>query len=437
MAPKTAKAARLYRLSRALQRSGDPSVPKSEAELMVWVNSHIRRDVDKRLSKEEEGLRETRIPLIAGAHNATAEGQVTQGSMFHYREFPMYPGEYVPADHDSLASIRSKLKSDIAAQSIKDAWMRVSGGDFFGSVSDYYSRVEGLDEHQIGDIVAAVVPGFNPQESSELVTKVLESISQKESTPSRELQRTISAEAVGLDNAPGHYSNFMEWMGRLTETKSFKTEHALFQFTRRKFNHKDVRIMNENLNLMSKSTLAKESSDGYSHFYALLKDLSVKTTGDDTRHQIGVRIDRREMDEETGIAVGSGIAYDRIIIAYVRENRDHTGSMTFMGKPVGEAFDGRPWVMEHLLWPFDEAGVSVRDFDISLVNAGTQLPFMGDPKTASACRLAIAIALSRLMPTTRIPLKKAGLLSVDRRVDLAPHPRFSDGVRAGRGFAKR
>lgn len=437
MAPKSAKAARLYRLARTLQRTGDPSVPKSEAEVMVWVNSHIRRDADKALSKEEEGLREVKLPMVGGTHNTTAEGQAMQGSMFHYREFPMYPGEYVPADHDSLASIRNKLKTDIASQNIKDAWLRVSGGDFFNSVSKYYSRVEGLDEHQIGDIVAAAIPGFNPQESSELVTKVLESISKKDSTPSRELQRTISSEAVGLDNAPGHYSNFMEWMGRLTETKAFKTEHALFQFTRRQFNFKDVRDMNENLNLMSKATLAKESSDGYSHFYAVLKDFAVKTAGEDTRHQIGVRIDRREMDEETGIAIGSGIAYDRVVIAYIRENRDHTGSMTFMGKPVNEAFDGRSWVLEHLLWPFDEAGLSARDFDVSLINAGTQMPFMGDRKTAGACRLAIAVALTRLIPMVRVPLKKAGLLSVDRRVDLAPHPRYADGIRKGRAFAKR
>eukprot|EP00758_Cryptobia_borreli_P016492 Tbor_TRINITY_DN6111_c0_g2::TRINITY_DN6111_c0_g2_i1::g.21528::m.21528 len=443
ISPKTARAARLYRQARIVSKSHTPQtseariVPSSDGEIMVWVNSHIQRDADMRLSKEEEALRESKMPVSIGNNNMVATGQINQGSMFHFREYPMFPGEYVPAGHNSLSSIRGDLRLDLAAQSVKDAWVRVSGGRYFKSTADYYSRVEGVNESQIGEIVSAVIPGFNRHESSELVTRILEIISKPDSTPARQLGRTITAEALGLDNSPGHYSNFLEWMGRITETKAFKTEHALFQFTRRAFNRNDVRVMNENYSLMSRATLDKESSDGYSHFYSILKDFAVKAAREDTRHQIGVRIDGHELDEETGIAVGSGFHLDRKVTAFIRENRDKTGKMNFMGKPIHVAFDGRSWVMEQLLWVFDEAGLDYRDFDVYIKNEGPTSPFMGDLNTGMASRLAIANALVRLIPLVRPPLKKAGLLSADSRLLPGHSYKFADGFKHRRRFSKR
>ena len=449
IAPKTTRAARLYRLAResaqqeaaAATAAGGAaaasSLPSSEGQLMTWVNAHMRRDADMRLSKEEEQLREAKIPLAAGDNNFVSNNEMNNGSAMVYREFPMFPGEYVPAGHNTLSSVRDELRMDLAAQSLKDAWMRVSGGSFFRSSEAYFSRIEGIDEHQIGEIVAACLPGFNHGESTELVSRVLETLSSPNNDAARQLNRTVSAEALGLDNAPGHYSNFLEWMGRITETKAFQTENALFQFTRRQFNQADLKTMNENLMLMSKATLAKETSDGYSHFYSILKDFATRHAAKGTRAATGVRIDPAEIDPETGIAIGYGFHRDVSINCYIRENRDGTGQITFMGKPIDLVLDNKSWVMENILWPFDEAQIDYRDFDVYFMNVGAQRPSMADERTSHACRLALSIAISKLLPVTRITLKKAGLLSVDVTTDLGTHTKFSDGIKHPRRFAKR
>ncbi|AYU79024.1 mitoribosomal protein uS9m [Leishmania donovani] len=351
----------------------------------------------------------------------------------------MYPGEYVPAGHNTLSSLRDELRSDLTAQSLKEAWMRVSGGMYFKSIDDYYASVDGLDQEQLGEIVSALLPDLRKYEAQALVTKVLESLSKPADSPSRQLSRTITADAVGLDNAPGHYTNFLEWMGRMTETKAFKTEHALFEFSRRKFNREDVRVMFENYNLMSKATLEADSSDSYSHFYAVLHDFSRKVAGEDTRHQIGVRIDPAEVDPETGIAVGHGRADGQkyMFTALIRENRDHNGSVTLLGKPLSVAFDDKSWLMEMVLMPFDEAKLDFRDFDVNLISEGKAMPSFANEIAAFACRMAVANAITKLLPLARIPLKKAGLLSVDRRREPGQFPGFVDGKKNKRKFAKR
>ena len=432
ISPRSARAARIHRMVQQTDHC-----PTSAAEQMTWVNSQLRVENDRRMSLLEERIRERYIPTAVGEHAITSSGQERSGNLYYFREFPMYPGEYIPANHNSLASLRDELRMDITAQSLKDAWIRVSEGSVFTSSDQYYASVDGLDEHRLGEIVSAVLPGFHQDAAKDLVSRVLDSISRPTSTPARSLSRTISAEAVGLDNAPGHYSNFLEWMGRITETKAFKTEHALFQFSRRKFNKYDVRVMNENYRLMSKKTLQTESADGYSHFHSVLRDLVVKHAGDDTRHQIGVRIDEAEVDLETGIAVGYGQADFAKITAYLRENRDHNGSATFMGKPVHVMFDNEAWTMEHLLWPFDEAGLDYRDFDVYYVNEGNPTPTYTHDFYAFACRLALAQAISKMIPLTRIALKKSGLLSFDRRHRLGDHPKFIDHKSQGRVFHKR
>jgi ribosomal protein S9 len=439
ISPCSARHARLLRLTRQLCASGAAGVPKSDGEQMVWVNSHIRAENDKKHSKDEEALREPMIPTGVGENSIATHGQSTHGNLFHFREYPMYPGEYVPPHHNTLSSLRDELRFDISAQAIKDAWMRVSGGNFFPSVDSYYASVDGIDAEQLGEIISATLPGFNRYESKALVTRVLELLSKPSDSPARQLGRTISAEAVGLDNAPGHYTNFLEWMGRLTETRAFKTEHALFQFSRRKFNRKDVQVMNENYKLMSRAALQQASSDSYSHFYSVLKDFSIKVSGEDTRHQIGVRVDDAEYDHVTGMSVGRGEGDGRkyIFTALLRENKDHNGSVTLQGRPLNVAFDDQSWLMEMVLHPFDEANLDVRDFDMSIISEGKAAPSIANEIAASTVRLAVANAIAKLMPLTRIPLKKAGLLSQDRRAEPGQFPGYLDKKKTHRRFAKR
>lgn len=436
LAPRTARHARLFRLVSALKT---PGAPKTDGERLAWVNSHVKREEDKALSRQEEEIRETLMPLEVRQNAMVDSNQARHGNLFNYRDYPMYPGEYVPAGHNTLSSLRDELRFDLTAQSLKEAWMRVSGGMYFKSVEDYYSSVDGLDDEQLGEIVSAVLPDLSRYESKALVTRVLESLSKPSDSPARRLSRTITADAVGLDNAPGHYTNFLEWMGRMTETRAFKTEHALFEFSRRKFNREDVRVMYENYNLMSKDTLQSESADSYSHFFSVLKDFSRKVAGEDTRHQIGVRIDKAEVDLETGISIGHGRADGEkyMFTALIRENRDKNGSVTLMGKPLSVCFDNKSWLMEMVLMPFDESRLDYRDFDVSIVSEGKAAPSIANDIAAFACRMAVANAITKQLPLTRIPLKKAGLLSVDRRREPGQFPGFVDGKKNKRRFAKR
>jgi ribosomal protein S9 len=406
---------------------------------MLWVNSHIRKDADIRLSLVEEKSRVGMFPTTTKENSFATHGQATHGNLFQFREFPMYPGEYIPPEHKVLSSLRQELQLDLTAQSLKTAWMKIANGHFFESEEAYYAGVEGLDADQLGEIVAATLPGLSAVEAKALVSRVLESLSKPSNSPARQLRQTISAETVGLDDAPGHYTNFIEWMGRMTETRAFKTEHALFQFSRRKFSRQDVRVMFENYSMMSRSALNAAAADRYSHFYHVLKDFAVKIAGEDTRHQIGVRIDEREVDEETGIAVGYGIADGRkyAFACLLRENQNGTGVVTVTGKPLSVAFDNRSWLMEMVLAPFDEASLNARDFDVHLVNEGKISPFIGNEISAFACRMAVASAIAKLIPVARIPLKKSGLLSVDRRQELGQYPGKLDGKKAGRRFSKR
>lgn len=137
MAPRSARQARLLRLANHLSSTGTPGVPRTDGERMVWVNSHIRSEVDKQLSQEEEAAREVLMPLGVGQNAIATHGQTSHGNLFQFREFPMYPGEYVPPQHNTLSSLRDELRMDLGAQSIKQAWMRVSGGTFFQSSNEY------------------------------------------------------------------------------------------------------------------------------------------------------------------------------------------------------------------------------------------------------------------------------------------------------------
>ncbi|CCW67489.1 unnamed protein product [Phytomonas sp. Hart1] len=434
LSPRTARHARLFRLVSEMT-----SAPLSDGEKLAWVNSHIKRNEDKELSREEEELREPLIPLDVGENSMTTNSQASHGNLFHFRDYPMYPGEYVPPLHNTLSSLRDNLKFELTAQSLKEAWMRISEGMFFNSVHDYYSSVDGLDEEQLGEIVSALLPDLNSYESRALVLHILEILTKPTNSPSRQLGQVITADAVGLDNAPSHYTNFLEWMGRMAETQAFKTEHALFEFSRRKFNKNDVQIMFENYNLMSKATIALDSADSYSHFYTVLKDFSRKVAGEDTRHQIGVRIDEEEIDLKTGIAVGHGRADGEkyIFTALIRENRDHNGSVTLLGKPLSKIFDNKSWLMEMVLMPFDEAKLNYRDFDVNIVSEGKAMPSLANDIAAFACRMAVSNAITKLIPLTRIPIKKAGLLSVDRRREPGQFPGFVDGKKKKRRFTKR
>lgn len=437
------------RLANHLARERVPGAPAGEADKFVWAASHARRLEDKKLSEDEERLRTRLLPIAIGQQQqqsgGTSQNFSTSGAdagdhqnLFHYRDYPMFPGEYVPAGHNTLASLRDELKADLTAQNLKDAWMRVSGGAFFDSPEQFYGKVDGLDEDQLAEIVSALFPKLGAHESGALIRRVLESISKSSSAPARRLASTVTAEALGLDNAPGHYTNFLEWMGRMTATKAFATEHALFQFSRRKFNRRDVQMMWENYNLMSPDALAADRADGYSHFHTLLKDFAIKVAGRDTRHQIGVRIDPQEVDPRTGFAFGYGMQVEAQAVALIRENRNGTGEVFAHGKPLREAMYDQPWVLEHVLWTFDEAGVDARDFDVYIINKSKER-HPGDKVAnfAKACRLALARALSNMMPITRIKLKKAGLLTFDRSFELGQHSGFLGGGAKRRMFKKR
>jgi ribosomal protein S9 len=487
-APRTARQSRLLRLANHLAREKVPGAPIGEADKYVWAASHARRLEDKTLSEDEERLRAKIIPLSmtntsnqhlqkpkiyndedpetdwlnserelskrqhheqdeqssgtndGGVSSFAAPGGMTEGSgnLFHFRDYPMFPGEYVPAGHNTLASLRDELKADLTAQSLKDAWMRVTGGAFFDSPESFYGNVDGLDEEQLADVVTALFPKLGPHESNALIRRVLESISKSSSASARRLASTVTAEALGLDNAPGHYSNFLEWMGRMTGTKAFATEHAIFQFSRRKFNRNDVQHMWENYNLASPDALAQDRSDGYSHFYTVLKDFAVKVAGRDTRHQKGVRIDPQEVDPETGFAFGEGFHDTFEVVCLIRENREATGEVFVQGRPLRETLGDKSWFMEHVLWPFDEAGVNARDFDVYFINKSHQaVPDDNNHRLIKACRLGLSRALSNLMPITRIRLKKAGLLTFDPSTVKGDHPGFLNQKEKRRKFFKR
>lgn len=436
LSPKSARHARLFRIAKKINVAGSPS---SDGERLSWVNSHVRAAQDRELSRLEEYLREKQIPLHIGEDSIVSGKQATHGNLFHFREYPMYPGEYIPPEHNTLSSLRDSLQKDLTAQSIKNAWMRVSGEMTFKSIEDYYAGADGLDEEQVAEIVGATLPGLAKYEARALVTHILESVTSTSDSPHRQLCRTITADAVGLKDSPGHYRNFLEWMGKMTETRAFKTEHALFEFSRRKFNKNDVRLMFENYKLLSKAGLESARADSYSHFYEVLKDFSRKVSGEDTRHQIGVRIDSPEIDIKTGIAVGHGVA-DGLkyrFTALLRENRNKTGKIYLMGKPLSVAFDDKSWLMEMILMPFDEAKLEYNDFDVNIISEGKAMPSIANEIAAFACRMAVANAIAKLLPITRIPLKKAGLLSVDRRKEPGQFPGYLDGKRTKRKFAKR
>eukprot|EP00796_Vickermania_ingenoplastis_P009807 gene9807-6883_t len=422
--PRSARHARLFRLARKIKES--PFDEMGDGERLAWVNSHIKSQQDRELSRIEENLRERQIPLQIGENSFVANNQASHGNLFHFREYPMYPGEYVPPEHNTLSSLKDELKMDLTTQSIKNAWMRVSGGMIFKSLEDYYSSGDGLDHEQVGEIVWATLPGLTKFEAQALVTRIIESFSSKSDSTHRRLCRSITADAIGLRDAPEHYANFLEWMGKMTETRAFKTEHALFEFSRRKFNKDDVQVMFENYNLLSKTTIQSDRADSYSHFYAVLRDFSRKISGEDTRHQIGVRIDPPEVDIETGIAIGEGCAdgFKYRFTALIRENRNRTGVVYVMGKPLSVAFDDKSWLMEMILMPFDEAKLEYHDFDVNIISEGKAMPSIANEIAAFGCRMAVANAISKLLPVTRIPLKKAGLLSVDRRREPGQFPGF-------------
>lgn len=65
------------------------------------------------------------------------------------------------------------------------------------------------------------------------------------------------------------------------------------------------------------------------------------------------------------------------------------------------------------------------------------MPSLANNIAAFACRMAVANAIAKQLPITRIPMKKAGLLSVDRRRELGQHPGYLDGKRIKRPFSKR
>ena len=421
MAPATAKQARLLRLANRLGSQGVAGVPKTETERLLWARSHAEWDRQAFLADEEETLRAKMLPRVFGANNLQ-QGSAHGTALFHLREYPMFPGEYIPPEQNTLASIRDELKSDLTAQNLKHAWHKVQGAHFESS-EELYARSEGLDDTQIGEVVAALFPFLGIDDARALVRRTVESLSRPDSTPSRQLNNTVSAEALGLDNTPGHYTNFLEWIGRVMDTKAFQTEHALYQFCRRRFNREDVRVMWENYKLFSKESLALAQSDSYSHFFEVLKDYKSKLYARDTRPQKGVRIDPQEVDPDTGIAVGFGSFMKIDTVCWMRENRDATGLMTAQGKPIHEVCADAAWNMEELLWPFDEAGLNVREFDVYIdTTRNFVAPTIGQLEWCQSARLAIANAIAKMIPPCRVPLKKAGLLTVDKRLPIEGHP---------------
>lgn len=438
--PQSAKHARLLRLTKTLakQQPAPPNVPQSDGEQQLLALSQIKFDRDVALSKEEETLREALIPLEQRAHNAVTGTNRAGDNMFYFRDFPMFPGEVIPPEHQTLSSVRKELQDDLTVHSLKEAWFRVAGGMQFRSVQDYYRRADGLDEVQLREVVAALFPSLTVPESAALIRRTLEAITNPHSTPARDLSSRVSAESLGLDAAPGHYSNFLEWMARMMDTSAFKTEHAIYQFARRKFNRQDVRIMFENYHLLSTTALQTAQSDGYSHFYEVLKDFALKVSGEDTRAQVGVRIDPQEMDPQTGFAFGLGKHRNFEVIAMVRENRDGTGNLYAHGKTLQELLDHKAWMLEVVLTPFDEAGLNFKDFDVYFVNSQKlATPNWARHSWAAAARLGLSTALTKLLPLTRINLKKAGYLTFDRTRTVGDHPGFLDGKFKRRPFRKR
>eukprot|EP00760_Papus_ankaliazontas_P018484 PhM_4_TR17510/c0_g1_i2/m.51081 len=414
------------------------------AEMMVQVRSHIQSQEDRKHSVLEEAARPWH-EVFGGAESRTLESYRTtsaesteDGNIFTFRSFPMYPGEYIPAGHDSLASLRDNLTEDLMAQNLKSAWMRVTKNmGHFDSTEEFYKRADGADEHRLMDIVCALFPAMSPDDARSLVRKVLEAISTESHSTVRVLNRTITAESLGLDNAPQHYTNFLEWMARLMDTVGFKTEHALFQFCRKKFNGYDARLMYENYLLMGRGFQEAARVDGYSHYHTLFRDYIAKITSADSRGQIGVRIDPTEVDLKTGIAVGWGVHKDYHVTALVRENVDGTGKMFVQGEPLNVVFKDQAWTMEMLLQPFDEAGLNFKDFDVYLsADFTVSGPHTKQMTMGKAGRMAISMALTKMMPITRIALKKVGFLSFSRRRPWGTRPGYHNKNKH-RFFAKR
>jgi ribosomal protein S9 len=439
MAPQSARQARLLRLANQLARDKTPGAPSAEADKLLWVRSHARREADQRLSREEEALRVKMLPHKVGMNAVANHGPAGGENLFHFRDYPMFPGEYVPPDHNTLSSVKDNLRADLTAQSVKTAWQRVSRGRFFASTSAFYDSVDGLDENQLGDIVHALFPDLTHTESRSLIRRILETISAPVQTASRSLAGTVAAESLGLDQAPEHYTNFLQWMGRITSTKAFATEHSIHQFCRRAFNKRDVKTMFENYHVHSPESIRHLAADGYSHFYEVLKNYSSKIAGSDTRHQTGVRIDPREVDPKTGFSMGTGMMEDCEVICMIRPNRDGTGSVKIRGKPLAEFTRDRSWQMEVILAPLDEAGLSYKDFDIYFVDLlkGNLAPHASAKRMPLAAQFALSLAISKMMPITRIPLKKAGYLSADKRRPAGDHPGFLNGRTKQRVFRKR
>lgn len=439
LAPRSAQQARLFRLANRLARDKVPGAPTAEADKLLWAKAHERKLADERLSRDEEALKRRALPTAVGAH-APANHQTTSGdNLFHFREYPMYPGEYVPPQHNTLSSLRDELAADLSAQSLKTAWLKVSkNGSTFDTPEDYYSRVDGLEESQLSEIVHALFPSLNAAEAASLVRRTLETISKPSDNASRQLAESVSAEALGLDNAPGHYTNFLQWFGRITTSKAFQTENSIDQLCRRAFNKGDVRVMYENYNLLSPEALNRMKADGYSHYYTVLRDYATKVAGRDTRHQIGVRIDPPEIDPETGFSFGVGSTFQIEMRCYLRQNTDATGEVCIQGKPWHVFFEDRSVDMETILSVFDEAGLNARDFDVYFYIASAMHENINRGYALStASSLALANAVSRMLPLTRIPLKKAGLLSMDRRKADEPHSGFLNGKERRRHFSKR
>jgi hypothetical protein len=439
MAPTTARQARLLRLANGLSRSKAPGAPQSEADRLLWARSHERMERDVRLSREEEQLRKRMLPTTVGNNAITMHTNGAGENLFHFREYPMFPGEYVPPEHNVLASVRDQLRADLTAQSVKDAWLRVSGGNFFGSPGEFYASRDGLNEGQLGDIVNALFPDLTGSESRGLVRRILETISAPSQTAQRTIAGSISADALGLDDAPGHYSNFLQWMSRIVETKAFATEHGIYQFCRRAFNKGDVTTMYHNYHVLSPDAVRRLSADGYSHFYAVLRDYAVKVKGSDTRHQKGVRIDPREVDPTTGFSFGYG-RFDRTeYVCMLRPNREGRGSMAVLGKSIQDHFDHDARNLERVLAPFDEAGLKYSDFDVYFHSPNEQsaTPDRPGKPEAIAAQFGLAMAISRAIPLARIPLKKAGYLSFDRTARIGEHPGFRDMKFKLRPYFKR
>lgn len=439
LAPTTARQARLLRVANSLARKQTPGAPTSEADKLLWVRSHARLEADQRFSKLEEAERMKMLPTTTGTNNPATHGTSTTGeNLFHFREYPMYPGEYVPPEHNTLASVRDNLRADLSAQSIKDAWMRVSGGRFYSTTQEFYDANDGLGEEQLGDVVHALFPDLSSSEAQGLVRRIMEAMTAPTTSAARSIAGTVTADALGLDEAPQHYTNFLQWMSRMTATKAFATEMSIHQFCRRAFNKRDVHTMYNNFVTVSPDAMRRLSADGYSHFYAVLRDYSIKLAGNDTRHQIGVRIDPMEVDPKTGFAFGFGRFNEIDFVCMLRANRNGTGRMAVHGKPIAEYFGDSPKLLETILAPMDEAGLDYKDWDVYFLHTMDRGNDPSDRRQhARACELALARAITHAVPLARIPLKKAGYLSFDRTKAPGDFVGFLDQKMHRRRFVKR